>query len=68
MNNKDFSSIYVARHDAATAAGPSRLLIEKRPEAPVNVPPAVRSNVVALLVPDGHHPYLSWVASATRAP
>ena len=24
--------------------------------------------VVALLVADGHHPYLSWVASSTRAP
>lgn len=24
--------------------------------------------VVALPIADGHHPYLSWVASATRAP
>jgi len=36
--------------------------------ATVNVPRSLRSNVVALPVADGHHAYLSWVASSTRAP
>jgi hypothetical protein len=34
----------------------------------VNAMPGQRSKVVALLVADGHHRYLSWVASPTRAP
>jgi len=37
-------------------------------DRPVELHPYEVPEVVALPVADGHHAYLSWVASATRAP
>jgi len=75
MKNNDISAILDARRDAITAAWVGRARVEESLAACVNVPPGRRSihpnevpEVVALPVADGHHPYLSWVASSTRTP
>ena len=53
----------------AVAAGPlGQARTAELATASVNAVPRLLSKVVALLVADGHHPYLSWVASSTRAP
>jgi uncharacterized protein involved in tolerance to divalent cations len=68
MKNNDFSAVLSARPDAATAARLGWARAEAPLAACVNVLPGLRSNVVAPPVADGHHPFLSWVASVTRAP
>jgi CutA1 divalent ion tolerance protein len=75
MKNNDISAILDARRDAVTAAWVGRARGEKSLATFVNVPPGLRSihpnevpEMVALPVADGHHPYLSWVASSTRTP
>ena len=68
MNNKDILVILSTCPDVGTAERLGRTLVEESPAACVNVLPGVRSKVVALPVADGHHPYLSWVATSTRAP
>jgi periplasmic divalent cation tolerance protein len=68
--------------DAATAERLGRALVEASLAACVNVLPGLRSIyrwneavqsdeevlMIVKTVADGHHPYLSWVASSTRAP
>ena len=75
MKNKDIKAIPDTRRDTITAAWADRGRVEESLAACVNVPPGRRSihpnevpEVVALPVADGHHAYLSWVASPTRAP
>ncbi|MDM8007368.1 MAG: divalent cation tolerance protein CutA [Phycisphaerae bacterium] len=68
MKNKDFFALLSTCPDAATAERLGRALVEASLAACVNGMPGLRSNVVAQPVADGHHPYLSWVASSTRAP
>jgi uncharacterized protein involved in tolerance to divalent cations len=75
MKNKDIPVILDARRDAITAAWVGRARVEESLAACANVPPGLRSihpnevpEMVALPVADGHHPYLSWVASSTRTP
>lgn len=68
MNNKDISAILSAGPGATTTERPGRTRVEESLAARVNVVPGPRSKVVALPVADGHHAYLSWVASSTRAP
>jgi len=68
MKNNGIPVIFDARRGAATAAWSDQMPVQASPAAPANVPPGLRSNVVALPVADGHHAYLSSVASSTRAP
>jgi len=50
----------IVKTTAACLAAARERLVELHPfELP---------EVVALAVADGHHPYLAWVASATRTP
>ena len=75
MKNNDIQAILDARRDTATSAWAGHARVEESLATCVNVPPDPRSihpnevpEVVALPVADGHHAYLSWVASPTRAP
>lgn len=75
MNNMAFYVFFSPRPDVTSAEWPGRTLLEASLGACVNVLAGARSipsnevpEVVALPVADGHHPYLSWVASSTRTP
>ena len=68
MKEKELLALSSACSTAkATGSGP-KSFVAAPPAARVNAMLGLRSNVVALLVADGHHPYLSWVAPSTRAP
>jgi hypothetical protein len=68
MKEKDIFAFLSARSGTRAAVSRGWPLVAASLAGHVNAMPGLRSNVVALLVADGHHPYPSWVASVTRAP